>query len=175
MRCFHASNDLSTAVITFLSVNGWKSQNSSFDQDAMLTLNGKLSHLVPYCKVISDASLRWVWLTSETKGCFSLVMAALHSRCRHYIFVLWFLLSSSFFFFISSSNLSGRRRVTGCLRYFHTWCGLSENLECRSEMYCTQLARNTGHKKYPSWHHRTTLSGYIFTNKAYIDNRKKTC
>jgi len=34
-------------------------------------------------------------------------MAALRSRCRHYIFVLWFLLSS--FFFFSSPNLSGRR------------------------------------------------------------------
>jgi len=28
-----------------------------------------------------------------------LIMAALRSRCGHYIFVLWFLLSSSFFFF----------------------------------------------------------------------------
>ena len=28
-------------------------------------------------------------------------------------------------------------------------------------------------KKSPSAHHRTTLSGYIFAIKAYIDNRKK--
>jgi len=28
-------------------------------------------------------------------------------------------------------------------------------------------------KNSPSWHHRTTLSGYIFTTKARIDNRKK--
>jgi len=28
-------------------------------------------------------------------------------------------------------------------------------------------------KKSPSGHHRTTLSGYIFTTKACIDNRKK--
>ena len=28
----------------------------------------------------------------------------------------------------------------------HTWCGLSANLECRSEMYCTQLSENTGCK-----------------------------
>jgi len=32
---------------------------------------------------------------------------------------------------------------------------------------------NTGRKKSPSAHHRTTLSGYIFANKARIDNRKK--
>ena len=28
-------------------------------------------------------------------------------------------------------------------------------------------------KKSPSAHHRTTLSGYIFTTKAHIDNQKK--
>ena len=30
-----------------------------------------------------------------------------------------------------------------------------------SEMFCTRLAGNTGHKKSPFWHHRTTLSVYI--------------
>jgi len=64
-----------------------------------------------------------------------------------------------------------------CLPYFHTWCGLSANLECRSEMCCTRLARNAGRKKIaknsPSGHHRTTLSGYIFATKARIVNRKK--
>jgi len=34
----------------------------------------------------------------------------------------------------------------GCLLYFHAWCGLSANLECRSEMCCTQLAENTDAK-----------------------------
>jgi len=61
----------------------------------------------------------------------------------------------------------------GCLSYFDTWCGLSANLECRSEMCCTRLAGNTGRKKSPFWHHCTTLSGYIFATKAHIDNRKK--
>jgi len=45
-----------------------------------------------------------------------------------------------------------------CLPYFHTWCGRSANLECMSEMSCTRLAGNTGRKKSPFWHHRTTLS-----------------
>jgi len=39
-----------------------------------------------------------------------------------------------------------QRPQIGCLPYFHTWCGLSANLECRSEMCCTRLAGNTGHK-----------------------------
>jgi len=46
-----------------------------------------------------------------------------------------------------------------------------------SETWCTRLAENTGRKndakKSPSWHHRRTLSGYIFAMKARIDNRKK--
>jgi len=37
-----------------------------------------------------------------------------------------------------------------------------------------RLAENTGRKKSPSAHHRTTLSGYIFATKARIDNWKKT-
>jgi len=50
----------------------------------------------------------------------------------------------------------------------HMMC-LSANLGCRSETRCTQKL----HKKSPSAHHRTTLSGYIFATKAHIDNRKK--
>ena len=40
-------------------------------------------------------------------------------------------------------------------------------------MCCIRLAGNTGRKKSPSAHHRTTLSGYIFAAKVYINNRKK--
>ena len=50
--------------------------------------------------------------------------------------------SSIFFFFLAYSQ----RSWSGCLPYFYTWCGLSANLECRSEMWCTRLAGNTGHK-----------------------------
>jgi len=46
-------------------------------------------------------------------SCWALVMAALCSRCGHYIFALWFVSSSSIFF--SSPNLSGRR-----LDVYHT-------------------------------------------------------
>jgi len=40
-------------------------------------------------------------------------------------------------------------------------------------MCCTQLAGNTGRKKSPSAHHRTSLSGHIFTTEVNIDNQKK--
>jgi len=95
-------------------------------------------------------------------------MAAVHSRCGHYIFVLFL---SSFFlgFFLASSQWS----QTGCLPHLHTWCGFSANLECRSEMYCMRLPENTGCQKSPSRHHCATLSGCIFAAKACIDNLKK--
>ena len=79
-------------------------------------------------------------------------MAALRSKCGHYIFVL-FLLSS---FFFSSPNLSGRR-----LDVYHTSThdvGLSVNLECRSEVFCMRLAGNTGRKNYVRNRHLCTIA-----------------
>ena len=40
-------------------------------------------------------------------------------------------------------------------------------------MCCTRFTENTGGKKWPFRHHRTTLSGCIFATKACIDNRKE--
>jgi len=68
--------------------------------------------------------------------------AALRSRCGHSVLHLWFLLLPFLPFFLAYSQ----RSQTECLPYFHTWCGLSANLECRYEMGCTRLAENTGRK-----------------------------
>ena len=43
---------------------------------------------------------------------------------------------------------------------------------CGTRLLKIQDAKMT-QKNCPSAHHRTTLSGYIFTTKAYIDSRKK--
>jgi len=110
-----------------------------------------------------------LYSSTYTDWCNSIIIvvtvATLHSRCGHYIIPLWFL---SFFllFFLAYSQQS----EIGCLPYFRKWCGLSANLECMSEICCTVLAGNTRHKKLPSAHHCTTLSGYIFTTKACIGN-----
>ena len=81
----------------------------------------------------------------------------------------------SIFFFLFFLAYSQRSQIW-CLPYFHTWCDLSANLECRSEMCCTWLAANTGCKNYakklPSEHHHTTLSSCIFATQACIDNSK---
>jgi len=98
-------------------------------------------------------------------------MAALRSRCAHYIFMLWILL------LLFSRLISSFADWMSAI-YFHTWCGLSANLRCRSETCCTRLAENTERKKSPKNHHlgtmhRTKLLGYIFATKACSDNRKK--
>ena len=102
-------------------------------------------------------------------------MAVLWNRAGHYIFALWFLSS---FFLLSFFVAKSQRPQTGCLPYFHTWCGPSAKIKmqllCRSKMCCMQLTGNRGCKKSPFWHHRTSLSGYIFVTKACIDNWKKT-
>ena len=83
-------------------------------------------------------------------------------------------MTSSFFLPFSSPNLS-RHTLDVCLPYFHTWCGLSANLECRSDMCCTWLAEKYRTQKIaknsPSGHHHTSLSGCIFASKARIDNQ----
>jgi len=90
---------------------------------------------------------------------------------RTFYFALWFLRSSFF-----PRLFSAIRDWMSTILQFCAWCGLSANLECRSEMCCTWLAENTGCKKIaknsPSAHHCTTLSGCIFATKACIDNRK---
>ena len=113
----------------------------------------------------------YIFILSFVLSFFFLLMAALCNREAIYIFMLWFL------FLFSSPNLSGRRLDVYHTNVHNTRCGLSVNLECRSETCCVQLAENTARKKIakksPSGHHPTTLSGYIFATKACIDNRKK--
>ena len=63
------------------------------------------------------------------------------------------LLSIYLLFFLAYSQPS----QTGCLPYFHTWCGLGVNLGCRSETWCTRLAENTGCKKSSKIRHLRTI------------------
>jgi len=91
-------------------------------------------------------------------------MAALHSRCGHYILALWFLIVAlwnradhyifilSFVLLLLLLLLSFFPRLISavaewmCAILAHM-CGLSANLRCRSEACCTRLAENTGRKK----------------------------
>jgi len=66
--------------------------------------------------------------------------------------------SSGFFFLYLSSSFPRQGSQSGCLPYFYTWCGLSSNLGCRSEVCCTRLARNTGRKNDAKNRHLGTIA-----------------
>jgi len=69
-------------------------------------------------------------------------MAALRSRCEHYILVLWFLLSSiylSSYFPGLFSAVADRMSII-----LSHGVALSANLGCRSETCWARLAGNTG-------------------------------
>jgi len=82
-------------------------------------------------------------------------MVALWNRADHYIFILWFLsiFYLSIFFFPRLISAAAHWVTT----YFHTWCGLSANLECRSEMCSTRLAENAGPQKVAKNRHLGTV------------------
>jgi len=109
--------------------------------------SGKVSSLGQYLHITTH--------TAQQLCCSLLIMAALCNRAGHYIFVLWFLLCSSFFLFFLPFPQPSQ---VGCLPYFHTWCGLSVNLECRSEMCCMWLAVNTGCKNDEKNCHMHTIA-----------------
>ena len=69
---------------------------------------------------------------------------------------------SSFCFFLAYSQSSQIFYWMSTILPLHAWCGLSANLECRSEMCCTRLSEIQD----------AYLSSYIFATKACIDNRK---
>jgi len=82
------------------------------------------------------------------------------------------------FFFLFFLAYSQRSEI-GCLPFFHTRCGLSTNLECRSEICGTRLAQNTGRKKSPKIRHLGTITQLCRTVSSQlrhmyrVDNRKK--
>jgi len=80
-------------------------------------------------------------------------MAALRSRCGHYIFAQWFL--SSIFFFIPHLISAVAYWMSTILLHMVWPC---TNLECRSEMCCTRLAGNTGRKNDAKNRHLGTIA-----------------
>jgi len=89
-------------------------------------------------------------------------------------------LSSGFFYLLSIFYLFPRLiSAVGDWMSTDTWCGLSANLECRSETCRTRLVGNAGRKKPPKIHHLGTIAqlyGTISSQLSHVwslDNRKK--
>jgi len=95
------------------------------------------------------------------KNCHVLAffMAALRSRCGHNTFDLW--LTCGFFFLLLLLLLLlaySQPSQIGCLPYLYTWCGLSVNLERRSEVCCARLVKIQDAKKCPKIRHLRTIT-----------------
>jgi len=108
---------------------------------------------------------------AATQWCLRFLIMAAHSNGQAIILRSCDYYLSSPFFLAYSQWLE-----IGCLPYLHTWCGVSANLECMSEMFCTRLAENTWRKNYAKiaiCAPPHNLSGWIFATEACIDNRKK--
>ena len=100
------------------------------------------------------AAVKWLPVSCNLSCSFNIIMAALRSKCGHYIFALWFL---SFFFFFSPRLISAAAGWMSTI-FVYTWLGLSANLECRYEMCCTQLAWNSGSKNVAKNRHLRTIA-----------------
>jgi len=114
-----------------------------------------------------------VWLLNSVwnfQDIFTVICRIRMPTCR----VQYFLLLS-FFLFLAYSQPS----QIGCLPYFHTWCGVSANLECTSEMCCMWLAENTGCKRIPKIRRMRTivqLCRAVFLQiRQVLTIEKKTC
>ena len=84
-----------------------------------------------------------------------------------------FLPCGFFFFYLSFFLALSQPLQIGCMPYFHTWCGLSANLECRSETFSLKTQDAKKSPKITIWAPSHNFVGYIFATKARIDNRKK--
>ena len=83
-------------------------------------------------------------------------MAALPSKCGHYIFAVWFLsFYLSIFLFFPRLISAAADWMSTIVRHIG---GPSANLECRSEMCCTRLAANAGPKKVAKNRHLGTIA-----------------
>jgi len=106
-----------------------------------------------------------------------LIMVAPRNRADHYIFVLWFL-SSSFFFLLlfSSPNLSGRRLDVYTILLQMVWPLCEFRMQVWNVLHVARWKCRTEKiaKNWPSGHHGTTLSGYIFATKDVSTIGKKS-
>ena len=147
-------------------------------------ITGALASVINYrCQCSNE------WMASGTRfACCCSCCCQHHTLCfsndafvmawaGHYIFALWFLLLLFFLFFLAYNSQMSHIEL---LPYFHTWCGLSANLECMSETCCTRLAENklTRRKKSPKIRHLGTIAQLcwaISSQLRHVSTIEKSC
>jgi len=118
--------------------------SDSIERTVLQTVAQKWTHYSTTSKSSGVPMISFLW------PCYVIGQAIVFLPC---IFFLLSFSSSSFFF--SSPNLSGRIEI-GCLPHFYTWCGLSANLECRSDL--KRAARSSLEMQDPKNRHLGTIA-----------------
>jgi len=162
----------------YIYINGWTHRDAVWDAESGRDIFRGVWPTEKHCKALCfGVSEGWIkgWAVKKTGGpiltiCTSRdvilrkeLPAGARDDCTYvirqtiYIYSsILFLLSSSFLFPRLISAVGDWMSTI----YFHTWCGLSANLECRSEMCCTLLAENTGRKKVAKNRHLGTIAKF---------------
>jgi len=111
-------------------------------------VNKKLLDLVLICYISNRMETIIETISTKLAKTLILLWHHIHREVSYgHPIVQAIIFCDSGFFFLFFLAYSQRLQI-GCLPYFHTWCGLGANLEFRTEMCCTRLAENTGHKNY---------------------------
>ena len=164
--CVCVSVSLSQVGVSFYR-NGWMAPAGFWHRSYLsLILHCIATEFRYLLKIRVHPSATW----SQTLN-LAVFMAALHSRCGHYISGRWFYPFSSIFFsrLISAvgnwmSTILPHMMWPLCEFRMQVWNVLhAARWKCRTQ----KIAKNS-----PSGHHHTPFSGYIFATKACMDNRK---
>jgi len=103
--------------------------------------------------------------------CGFFFMVALCNRADHYIFILWFLLLlSSFFLFPRLIAAVGDWMSTILPHMVRPYCKFRMQVWNVLQLHPARwnTGRKKSHKKSPSAHHRTTLSGHISSQVRHV-------
>ena len=136
--------------------NRWLNSGGDLDHRFDTGILLQIRHYWEIRKVVNGHSY---WFASTDVGTDKIIKCALAEVCTVSVPLVWFVMapyeigqaiifSSCGFFFLSSISFPRRRRLDVNHTSTHG-CGLSANLECRSETCCTRLAGNTGRKNSP--------------------------
>jgi len=135
----------------------------------------------------ADISMLWWWWLTHT-SCFSLTSIS-SQHLLVFPVVIWVLLWSpyvigrpyifsccSLFFFFFPRLISAAADWMFAVLPRMVWPQCEFKMQIWNMPHAARWKHRTqkSRQKSPSGHHRTNLSGYIFTTKARIDNRKKT-
>jgi len=130
-------------VLVFLNIHMLFIILKTYDQQFTLTTKKSMHIIFKTTTQKHTGHIRSIFIVSWLWSPYGIGQTIIFSCCGFFL--------SIFFYRFSSPNLSGHT-------YFHTWYGLSANLQCMSEMCGMRVAENAGPKKVAKNHHLGTIA-----------------